>query len=68
MAKVSNEQLYEKLTSLEDQLADFQQRLGGILPPLQEMEINGVARDMAKGNVDQLVEWNKRKKAERKKN
>lgn len=67
MANVSNEQLHQELTELKGLVANLEQGISRLLPPVQELEINSLARSVSSGKVEDLAAWNKRKKANRKK-
>jgi len=64
VARISNEQLHQELIELKEIVANLQQGIHSVLPPVQELDVNLVARDVARGGKDQLKSWNQRKKAE----
>lgn len=65
MADVTNEQLHRELNELKGIVVSLKQGLSLLLPPLKEMELKQVARDVSRGNLTSLDDWNARKKAQR---
>jgi hypothetical protein len=59
--------MQQELTEIKQQLSQLNANLSRILAPVNEMEVVDLARDVSKGNIASLEEWNKRKKRERKK-